>query len=698
MRRTTFDDANHLFSLTGEKPAAMQHGSRSHSSRLVPSCSGSLLFVTGLVVFLLTTWLATTNQSQQNLLYFEQHEPHLDDHQNKQEHEQRKQQRRQKRQRKVLTAAEHKPEKNHWQTNYHQFYLQLLRKISEKFGEIVHNGSGSNNEKKGNSPHTITTTGEEAHLDIIKNDTHSVTKILCILFLLEVNRRAVEISCKSNLKKPQAKSCLDGFFSTNTVTTTATTTGSFRKATIIKSSSNPTPASATAIHHFHHHHPYSVLGKYSLLKNNAYEHCVPRQVVSVGKKENETMLGDGRSAVAQVAPSVDDIIKVDQDHDQNHVHASLVSGGVAVEKDIEEKRIVTLMISTLNKRRHAKDTIKINKERIYYHSRKWDSQRKVGPESVDDYNSTAFKPKFCGSFQQQRRNICVLEKMKEKVGENFANEFRADQALECAVAPGVAAIQRVTGNSKSRRLSMVTTFSSSSAEISPLSSASFVLSPCTSTKVSYPMAYKRFIMAITANNPPTITRSPLLSPQKKGNFKVDTLVFCIVTPVLVIIVVLTIIIIRKEVDSSLHRHHHHHHFTVLFPSACSYYYNSLTTTTSGLLVSCFPFLLISSSSTFLPALVATAPRLIPTTTTSFQPLFCLRNKAEEDGDCLPQLLVKRLVLQQPKTPPTSLSSSQPPEYYSTTVPTTNNNSNNHTCKLRNILDFTMKQTAEVAVR
>lgn len=691
----TSDDTNHLFSLTGEKPAAMQHGSRSHSSRLVPSCSGPLLFVTGLVVFLLTTWLATTNQSQQNLLHFE-HELHPDDHQNKQEHEQHRHQQRQKRQRKVLTAAEHKPEKNHWQTYYHQFYLQLLRKISEKFSIVVDNGSRSVDEKRGNSPHTITTTGEEIHFDNIKNDTHSVTNILCILFLLEVNRRAVEISCKSNLKKPQATSCLDGFSSMNTVTTTATAAGSSRTAAIIKSSSNPTPSSATSIFNHFHHHPCSILGKYSLLKNNAYEHCVPRQVVSVGKKENETMLGGGRSSVAQVAPSVDDIIKVDQDHDQNHVHASSVSCGV--EKDIEEKRITTLMISTLNKRRQAKGSMKINEDRISYHSRKWDCQRKVGPQWVDDCNITAWKPKLCGSFQQKRRNIYVLEKMKGKVGENFANEFRADQALQCDTAPGVAAVQHVKG-SKSRRLSMVTTFSSSSAEISvsPLPIPPFVLSP-TTTKVTYPMAYKRFITAITANNSPTITKSPLLSSEKKGYVRVETLVFCIVTSVQVIIVVLTIIIIRKEVDSSLHRHHH---FIVLFPSACPYYYNSLTTTTSGLLVSCFPFLLISSSSTFLPALVATAPRLIPTTTTtSFQPLFCLRNKAEVDGDCLPQLLVKRLVLQQPKTPPTSSSSSQPREYYSVTVPTTNNNnnSNNHTYKLPNILDFTMKQTASVAVR
>lgn len=617
----------------------MQHGSRSHSSRLVPSFSAPLLFVTTLVVFLLTVWLATTNQSQQNLF-------HLYHRQQKQEQRQKAGKRscvphsivklEQKNDSMNKRQQEDEIGKIHWQPSYLHLYLQLLKKING--GEY----KGDENLKR-----NLCTAGEETHYENIKNEANSFTTILCILLLLEVKRRAVEISCKSNPKKPQARSCLDGFTA--------------EKASMIKSS-----LLNVGYRRFARSCVNTAVGNYSecQLKNNVYEHCYPRQVVNVRETESETKL---HTTVAAAAPA-DDMGKVDQNHhQQNRIHASLAS---YYGKDIEVKRIALLMMV---KRRHRTD---IGKKGIHFPG-KWDPT----------INATPLQPELCGN--SKRRNIKISLKPKGKVvAESRAIEFLVKQVAEQISNPGSTLINAVVASgvtgSKNKMGLLTTKILVSSPS---LSSASYVFPACAMTS---PQLSKRFITtARFITNKPTLTSySPPRGKEK--DFKVHILVksplvffivvaresAAIVTSVQVIVLFVVTRIIRKEVDSSIH-HHHRHHFSVLFPSACSYY-NSQTT--SGL--SSFPFLSPSSLPVLTPrilpttsnptatttgATTTTAATTMNTSTTSFQPLFCLRNKAEEEG-CLPRLEEEKRLLQKATPPPSS-----PLEYFTVTVPTTNIN-------------------------
>lgn len=618
-----------------------------------------LLFVSTFVVFLLTTWLSTTNQSQQNLYYLQQHRNHLY-HQYKQGRERKNQQKRCNsgvprkaldKQRKVSFMEKGEQRvctrnlASEQTTSCYHLYLQLVKKLCEDFDGGVSNGY----EEKGNS-HKC---GEESDFD--KSETNSVKTIFCIFLLLQMNERAVGICpSKSNLKKPQSR----------------------RYSSSVSKKSPMIEFLSQKMHgrRLFEDPVSTALGRRFVLSNNAYEYCYPRQIANeLGERGGKIKVDD----TARKSTDEDDR-KVDQNyHSENHINRSSLATNHPGE-NVEGKGIVSAMM----KRKEYQ--VQVN-----FHP-KWDSHLRqwVGHEVV------AFtKPQPHDNPNQ--RNVKISLEMKEKVSKPEMNTNytinNAGSGAGIKIPSGVAS-QNVMRNKQKTK--MLTTFSikfslpSSSQPISPV--------------VTFQKDYTRFINStvIIMNNPGLTgfpSQIPSVLEEDDINFTLVDLgssqhalssipvthASNTVGPVyLVVVLVTTIVLWRKEVNSC-----GVYSLSVVFPLACSYYDSP---TTNGRLVRCLPSLFISflfnvtigimptitTPTTTDFAAASTTKSTMNTSKTSFLPLFSLRNKTEE-ADCLPQLLVKRL-LQQPGTfpPPSSL------EYY--IAPTTNNINSNAACRQANL--------------
>lgn len=614
MRQMASDDANHLFSLTGEKPAAMQHGSRNHSLRLAPTCSASLLFVTAFVVFVLTTWLATTNLSQQNLYYLQHHQSQPERHKKKRlgycslptttnqtpPHM------------KLKKKKQENEKKTHQQNHFHHLYLQLLKEISEVLARKTKEQQryadddddiGDERKSKENSA--------DFNSDPICNDPDAFALTLCLL-LLQTNRRAadMEYSRKSNRKKPQGKTCFGGSATQGTIADYISPGVSYRP-------------------------PNTVIQNryYFAMMDATLEYFNLRRVSPPEGREN----GGKIYSVAAVAGSP----RNNGDQHHNHEHMSLADG-----TDFKERSILALII--VMELSHCRSARKVKEHNGV--PGKWDSWVVVDDQPI--------KAKFCDNSKRQKIPISLPLGRSNGAGQS-ANESLSPQKKRAAVlsttltlATADAAAQHVGG---SRNINLSPQFSPV-----PQPSSSFLL--LSRRPMTLPSVYQRFITSPDISSP----TSSIINHDcyfYNGTPKVDTSgqpheVGVQNSIVVSLVQVIIITRRREEADVSLE---HRHHFSILFPSACSQFNNN-SLTVSGLLLSPLPFLLLTSSVAVTPRRRTTTTTTSTLNTTSFQPLFCSRNKAEGEG-CLPQLLVKRL-------PTTKIIEVALQQLYSENVPTT----------------------------